>query len=209
MKRSPAQTRIFKIDTSFLYKKLSENTQDAGAAEIYKTMSAIEGTHASKILQKIHISDRTGDFPPPSRHAKIQVKLASVFGWQMIASSLLGTEKMIANNVITNKEKKGEKANPDIVNHFSILDNISKSSAGMKGASSQNSKGGINRFRECPSCSCVLGSNDGPLPILASSWELPVNYWYKRGHRCRDCRAMAGAFSMALANGFQYRVPAN
>ncbi|MGA2823102.1 MAG: hypothetical protein ABSE72_06200, partial [Bacteroidales bacterium] len=96
------------IDTSFLYKKLSENTTDAATADIYKTMSSIEQTHARKILLKIQLSDENADFPPPSAHAKIQVRLASVFGWQMIASSLMGTEKMIAKNVFTSKNEKGE-----------------------------------------------------------------------------------------------------
>jgi VIT1/CCC1 family predicted Fe2+/Mn2+ transporter len=187
------------IDTSFLYKKLSENTQDAGAAEIYKTMSAIEGTHASKILQKIHISDRTGDFPPPSGHAKIQVKLASVFGWQMIASSLLGTEKMIANNVITNKEKKGEKANPDIVNHFSILDNISKSSAGMKGGILAKLEGrhqsvGGNALR-----AAVLGANDGLVTNLSLIMGVAGATTGTKGVIVAGIAGLlAGAFSMAL-----------
>jgi VIT1/CCC1 family predicted Fe2+/Mn2+ transporter len=187
------------IDTSFLYKKLSENTDDQGTADIYKTMSGIEETHASKILQKIHLSDKTANFPPPSRHARIQVRLASVFGWQMIASSLMGTEKMIAKNVITSQKEKGEKVNPDILNHFSILDNISKSSVGMKGGILAKLEGrhqsvGGNALR-----AAVLGANDGLVTNLSLIMGVAGATTGTKGVIIAGIAGLlAGAFSMAL-----------
>jgi VIT1/CCC1 family predicted Fe2+/Mn2+ transporter len=187
------------IDTSFLYKKLSENTNDPGAANIYKTMSGIEETHARKILQKIRLTDENTDFPKPSSRAKIQVKLASVFGWQMIVTSLMGTERMIANNVITVKEKKGEKVNPGIVNHFSILDNISKSSAGMKGGILAKLEGrhqsvGGNALR-----AAVLGANDGLVTNLSLIMGVAGATTGTKGILIAGIAGLlAGAFSMAL-----------
>jgi len=187
------------IDTSFLYKKLSENTTDSGAAEIYKTMSSIEQTHARKILLKIQLSDEKADFPPPSARAKIQVRLASVFGWQMIASSLMGTEKMIAKNVITSKEEKGEKVNPEILNHYSILDNISKSSMGMKGGILAKLEGrhqsvGGNAMR-----AAVLGANDGLVTNLSLIMGVAGAATGTKGIIIAGIAGLlAGAFSMAL-----------
>ena len=187
------------IDTSFLYKKLSENTTDSGAADIYKAMSSIEQTHARKILLKIQLSDKNADFPPSSAHAKIQVRLASVFGWQMIASSLMGTEKMIAKNVITSKEEKGEKVNLEILNHFSILDNISKSNAGMKGGILAKLEGrhqsvGGNAMR-----AAVLGANDGLVTNLSLIMGVAGAATGTKGIIIAGIAGLlAGAFSLAL-----------
>jgi VIT1/CCC1 family predicted Fe2+/Mn2+ transporter len=187
------------VDTSFLYKKLSENTPDPASADIYKTMSSIEGTHASKILQKIHLSDASKALPPPSRHARIQVKLASVFGWQMISSGLIDTEKMIARNVITEKQEKHEAVNPEILNHFSILDNISKTSVGMKGGILAKMEGrhqsvGGNALR-----AAVLGANDGLVTNLSLIMGVTGAAAGTKGVIVAGIAGLlAGAFSMAL-----------
>jgi VIT1/CCC1 family predicted Fe2+/Mn2+ transporter len=187
------------VDTSFLYRQLSENIQDSGAAEIYKTMSSIEDTHASKILAKIHINDLSASLPPPSRHAKIQVRLASVFGWGMIISSLMGTEKMIAKNVIGWKNQKGEDVNPSIMNHFSILDSVSKSSVGMKGGVLAKLEGrhqsvGGNALR-----AAVLGANDGLVTNLSLIMGVTGAAAGTKGIIIAGIAGLlAGAFSMAL-----------
>ena len=187
------------VDTSFLYKKLSENTSDAGAAEIYKTMSSIEETHASKILLKIRHSDNNANFPSPSKRAKIQVRLASVFGWGMIASSLMGTEKMIAKNAITGKNQKGEDVNPSILNHYFILNNISKSSMGLKGGILAKLEGrhqsvGGNALR-----AAVLGANDGLVTNLSLIMGVAGATTGTKGIIIAGIAGLlAGAFSMAL-----------
>ncbi len=187
------------VDTSFLYRKLSENTPDAGAAAIYKTMSSIEETHAEKMLVKIQLSDKKAAIPPPSNRAKIQVRLASVFGWGMIVSNLMGTEKMIAKNVIIGKKSKGEEINPSILNHYSILDNISKSSEGMKGGvlakleGSHKSVGG-NALR-----AAVLGANDGLVTNLSLIMGVAGAASGTKGIIIAGIAGLlAGAFSMAL-----------
>jgi len=187
------------VDTSFLYQKLSENTTDNGAAAIYKTMSSIEETHASKILLKIHLYEKTAHFPSPSVHAKIQVRLASVFGWGFIYSSLMGTEKMIAKNFINAKSEKGEEVNPGILNHFSILDNISKSKMGMKGGILAKLEGrhqsvGGNALR-----AAVLGANDGLVTNLSLIMGVAGAAAGTKGIIIAGVAGLlAGAFSMAL-----------
>jgi VIT1/CCC1 family predicted Fe2+/Mn2+ transporter len=187
------------IDTSFLYKKLSENTPDTGAAGIYRTMSSIEETHASKILLKIKVTDKAAVYPSPSVRARIQVKLASVFGWQMIAASLMGTEKMIARNVITEKNAKGEEVNTEILNHYSILDNISKSKKGMKGGILAKMEGrhqsvGGNALR-----AAVLGANDGLVTNLSLIMGVAGAAAGTKGIIVAGIAGLlAGAFSMAL-----------
>jgi VIT1/CCC1 family predicted Fe2+/Mn2+ transporter len=187
------------IDTSYLYKKLSENTLDKTVADIYKTMSSIEGTHARKIISKIQNYDKTVSFPSPSLHAKIQVRLASIFGWQMISSSLMGTEKMIAKNVISFKNERGEKVDPGILNHFSILDNISKSSVGMKGGILAKLEGrhqsvGGNALR-----AAVLGANDGLVTNLSLIMGVAGAASSNKGIIIAGIAGLlAGAFSMAL-----------
>lgn len=199
MKDRLHQQLQIEIDTSFLYKKLSENTLDKAAADIYKSMSSIEETHAGKILAKIHLTDESEGFPQPSFHAKIQVRLASVFGWQMIASNLIGTERMLAKNVITFKGEKGEKVDPGIFNHFTILDNISKSSAGMKGGILAKLEGrhqsvGGNALR-----AAVLGANDGLVTNLSLIMGVAGATTGIKGVIIAGIAGLlAGAFSMAL-----------
>jgi VIT1/CCC1 family predicted Fe2+/Mn2+ transporter len=187
------------VDTSFLYKKLSENTPDEAASEIYNTMSSIEGTHVTKVLQKIRLTGKTVEIPPPSTHAKIQVKLASVFGWGMIATSLITTEKMIANNVMSYKMEKGEVVDPGIMNHFAILDNIKKSNKGMKGGILAKMEGrhqsvGGNALR-----AAVLGANDGLVTNLSLIMGVAGAAGGTKGIIIAGIAGLlAGAFSMAL-----------
>jgi VIT1/CCC1 family predicted Fe2+/Mn2+ transporter len=187
------------IDTSFLYKKVSEHTQDPKTAEIYRTMSSIEQTHASKMLSKIHLSDKNAVFPMPSLRARIQVKLASVFGWGMIISSLMTTEKVIAQNVLTWKNQKGEEADPGILNHLSIISNISKSSTGIKGGVLAKMEGrhqsvGGNALR-----AAVLGANDGLVTNLSLIMGVAGAAAGTKGILIAGIAGLlAGAFSMAL-----------
>ena len=117
----------------------------------------------------------------------------------MIASSLMGTEKMIAKNVITSKEEKGEKVNLEILNHFSILDNISKSNAGMKGGILAKLEGrhqsvGGNAMR-----AAVLGANDGLVTNLSLIMGVAGAATGTKGIIIAGIAGLlAGAFSMAL-----------
>jgi len=187
------------VDTSFLYKKLYENTLDDASAAIYKTMSSIEETHAGKILSKIRVTDEDAGIPPPSFHARMQVRLAYIFGWETVASNLINTEKMIAKNVITRKNQNGEDVNPSIMNHFSILDNISKSSAGVKGGILAKLEGrhqsvGGNALR-----AAVLGANDGLVTNLSLIMGVAGAAAGTRGIIIAGIAGLlAGAFSMAL-----------
>jgi vacuolar iron transporter family protein len=187
------------IDTSFLYEKMSENTSDSTTARIYKTMASIEKTHARKILEKIQVVDKSADYPGPSGKTRMQVRLASVFGWGTISSTLMGTEKMIAKNVITSNQEKGETSTPGILNHFSILNNINKSTKGMKGGALAKLEGrhqsvGGNALR-----AAVLGANDGLVTNLSLIMGVAGASVGSKGIIVAGIAGLlAGAFSMAL-----------
>jgi vacuolar iron transporter family protein len=199
MKNRLHQQLQIEIDTAFLYKKLSENTADAKAAEIYRSMSAIEGTHAGKMLSKVRQTEKDAILPLPSAKARIQVRLASVFGWGMIASSLMGTEKMLARKVVEDKKIKGEEVSPGVLNHFAILDNINKSSSGMKGGILAKLEGrhqsvGGNAMR-----AAVLGANDGLVTNMSLIMGVAGAAVGSRAIIVTGIAGLlAGAFSMAL-----------
>lgn len=187
------------VDTSYLYRMVSEHTADPKSAEIYRTMSSIEQTHASKMLSKIQLTGKNAVIPPPSLRARIQVKLASVFGWGMIISSLMTTEKVIAKNVITWKNQKGEEVDPGILNHLAIITNISKTSEGMKGGLLAKMEGrhqsvGGNALR-----AAVLGANDGLVTNLSLIMGVAGAASGTKGILIAGTAGLlAGAFSMAL-----------
>ncbi|MCX6248910.1 MAG: VIT1/CCC1 transporter family protein [Bacteroidetes bacterium] len=199
MKNRLHQQLQIEIDTAFLYKKLGENTPDEKSAEIYRSMSAIEGIHAGKMLSKIQHTEKNAILPLPSAKARIQVRLASVFGWGMIASTLMGTEKMLARKVIEDKKIKGEEVNPSILNHFAILDNINKSSSGMKGGILAKLEGrhqsvGGNAMR-----AAVLGANDGLVTNLSLIMGVAGAAVGPKAIIVTGIAGLlAGAFSMAL-----------
>jgi vacuolar iron transporter family protein len=161
MKEKLTKQLQVEIDTSFLYSRLSEKTEDPMVAGIYKSMSGIEMSHAAKVLEKIKDTRPDARLTEPSLRARMQVRLASVFGWGFVFSNLQGTEKMIAKNAITGRKEMGEPVNPGIMNHAAILHNISKSSSGLKGGILAKLEGrhksmGSNALR-----AAVLGANDG------------------------------------------------
>ena len=187
------------VDTSYLYRQLSEHTPDAVTAGIYRNMSSIEMRHADKVLKKMEAEGKTTALPSPSLRARVQVRMASIFGWQMIASNLMGTEKMIAQNVIISGKEKGEKTDPGILNHYSILDNINKTSVGMKGGILAKLEGrhqsvGGNALR-----AAVLGANDGLVTNLSLIMGVAGAASGNRGIIIAGIAGLlAGAFSMAL-----------
>jgi vacuolar iron transporter family protein len=187
------------VDTAFLYDKLSGNTENPVIAGIYRSMSAIEESHAARILAKLKETLPEATRPGPSLRARIQVRLTGLFGWGIIFSSLQGTEKQIAKNVISEKNLKGEPVDPGILNHYSILNNISKSNSGMKGGILAKVEGrhrsmGGNALR-----AAVLGANDGLVTNLSlimgvSGAAAGVHAIIIAG----IAGLLAGAFSMAL-----------
>jgi len=193
-----AQLQI-EVDTSFLYKKLSEATDDAVITGIYKSMSEIELTHAAKILEKIHVDQRDVIIPLPSRRAKIQVRIARIFGWGTVIANLQGTERMIAQNVITDKQAKGEPVTESILNHYAILNNISKTTKGVKGGilaklESRHRSVGGNALR-----AAVLGANDGLVTNLSLIMGVAGAAVGNKGIIIAGIAGLlAGAFSMAL-----------
>jgi VIT1/CCC1 family predicted Fe2+/Mn2+ transporter len=117
----------------------------------------------------------------------------------MVASSLIGTEKMMAKKVIEAKKEKGEEVSPGTLNHFAILDNINKSSSGMKGGILAKLEGrhqsvGGNAMR-----AAVLGANDGLVTNLSLIMGVAGASVGPKGIIIAGIAGLlAGAFSMAL-----------
>jgi vacuolar iron transporter family protein len=155
------------VDTGFFYRELSRHIDDPSLAEIFRTMALIEDRHASQLLEKLKCTNDGVVLPSPSRRARIQVKLAAVFGWNMIFSSLITTEKTLARNAVLGARSTGEPEKTGTMNHFSILRNISNVSAGVKGGALAKLEGrhksvGGNALR-----AAVLGANDGLVTNLS------------------------------------------
>ncbi|MBE0647174.1 MAG: hypothetical protein IH596_05250 [Bacteroidales bacterium] len=70
------------VDASFLYRTLGEHADEPALAEIYFGMAKIEDSHARKMLEKYLSQGITATLPKPSVRARIQVKLARLFGDQ-------------------------------------------------------------------------------------------------------------------------------
>jgi vacuolar iron transporter family protein len=166
MKKQLRQLQI-EVDTGFLYMELSRHTDDPSLAEIFRTMSGIEERHARHLIEKLTSGGSEVRLPDPSWRARMQVRLAAVFGWSMIFSTLISTEKKIAGSAIAGAAEAGRQIGPGIMNHFSILNNISAPSSGIKGGSLARLEGrhksvGGNALR-----AAVLGANDGLVTNLS------------------------------------------
>lgn len=153
------------VDASFLYRALGTHASDPSMADIYAGMARIEERHARKMLEKFQSQGIRITLPPPSLRARMQVKLAGIFGWNIILSSLMATEKNLARQDIAGKSPDSLKGGE--LNHVQILSNISNSAEGMKGGmlarieNRHRSMGG-NALR-----AAVLGANDGLVTNLS------------------------------------------
>ncbi len=153
------------VDASFLYRTLGEHADDPALAEIYFGMANIEDSHARKMLEKYLSQGITATLPQPSVRARIQVKLARLFGWNVVLSSLMATEKNLARQAMAGKSS--DTLTGGEANHVQILHNLTSSSEGMKGGmlarleNRHRSMGG-NALR-----AAVLGANDGLVTNLS------------------------------------------
>jgi len=149
------------VDASFLYLSLSKVIEDKTLSDIYLEMSRIEETHARKMYLKWRPGVSEIRLPLPSLKAGMLVKLAKVFGWNIIISSLMTTEQKIARSDVETKKVRGETVTGKEFNHVNILTNLTSSREGMKGGSLAKLEGkhksvGGNALR-----AAVLGANDG------------------------------------------------
>jgi VIT1/CCC1 family predicted Fe2+/Mn2+ transporter len=150
------------VDTAYLYESLANIQEDASTAEVLRSLSGIEKSHAAHVLQKIRATQPDAQLPPPSRKAKFQFKMGGVFGYDFIIANLSSVERQIARSAIEKKQQSGEKPTGFEHNHLKILESLSqKTSANVSGGFMSKMEGrhksvGGNALR-----AAVLGANDG------------------------------------------------
>jgi vacuolar iron transporter family protein len=170
------------VDTAFLYESLANIQEDESTAEVLRSLSGIEKSHAGHMLEKIRATKPDFQLPPPSRNARFQFKMGGIFGYDFIIANLSSVERQMARSAIENKQLHGQKPNGFEHNHLKILESLAgKTTANVSGGFLSKMEGrhksvGGNALR-----AAVLGANDG----LVSNMSLVTGL-------------LAGAISMAL-----------
>lgn len=187
------------VDTSFLYRFLSEQNEDKNVADIFSKMSAIEATHAQRILGKMQGEGIQATLPPPSFRAKTMTRFAKIFGNDLILSTLMATEKKIAQAAVEEKVKNHQPVSGKEITHVRILNGLVQASGMISGSELARFEGkhksvGGNALR-----AAVLGANDG----LVSNLSLIMGVAGAAGGNKAIVIAgfaglLAGAISMAL-----------
>jgi len=187
------------VDASFLYLALSKAIEDETLAGIYLEMSRIEESHARKMLRKWAPDLAEGNLPSPSGKARLLVRLAKVFGWNIVVSSLMTTEQKGALTDVEGKKARGKSISGKEYNHVRILSNLTSSTRGVKGGilaklEQRHKSVGGNALR-----AAVLGANDG----LVTNMSLIMGVAGAAANNNTIIIAgvaglMAGSFSMAL-----------
>lgn len=185
------------VDASYLYKVLGERSDDPALAGIYSGMSDIELTHALKLKEKLGKQGVRYELPSPSVRARLLVSLAWFFGWNIIHSSLMNTEKSLARQAVEGKQP-GSLTGGEM-NHVQILNNLRTSTGGIRGGllariEHRHRLMGGNALR-----AAVLGANDG----LVTNMSLIMGVaGAAAGHTAIVIAGvaglLAGAISMAL-----------
>jgi len=152
--RKAVQTEV---DTSYLYRLVSELEDDPQISTFYREMSRIESTHAEKIvhraaLEKVYLSDLK-----PSLRAKILGRIARIFGYAVIMGVLMDTEKSLSVSTISKKTAEGKKIEGNEARHVNILKSLGElSGEKISKIEGRHRSVGGNALR-----AAVLGANDG------------------------------------------------
>jgi VIT1/CCC1 family predicted Fe2+/Mn2+ transporter len=150
------------VDTAWLYQKLADIQEDTSTAEVLRSLSGIENTHAQHILTLIRETTPDYPLPPPSSRAKWQFRLGGIFGYDFIIANLSSLERQLAKTAIEKKRQSGEAASGFEHNHLRILESLSQSTnSNVSGSFLSKMEGrhksvGGNALR-----AAVLGANDG------------------------------------------------
>lgn len=150
------------VDTAYLYEKLAEIQDEPAAAEVLKSLSGIERSHADHVLEKVRAEKPGFIMPGPSGRAKFQFKMGGIFGYDFIIANLSSVERQMARTTIEKKMREGEPINGFEHNHLKILESLSQNTtANVSGGFMSKMEGrhksvGGNALR-----AAVLGANDG------------------------------------------------
>jgi len=155
------------VDTSYLYKKLSEHTDDSSLSDIYRQMSEIEKIHIGRVLNMLKENEPNATVPNPSLQSKFQVGVGKIIGFDFILNNLIKLEETMGSNSLQLKREAGEEISGNEMNHATILNNIYSSSQGVAGGTLAKLEGrhksvGGNALR-----AAVMGANDGLVSNLS------------------------------------------
>ncbi len=184
------------IDTSFLYKKLSEQELDPIIAKVYDEMSKIEGSHAEKF------AEREGDgylLPDPSWRARVLNGIGRLFGYQYVLAVLLDTETSLAKAILTQKKRQKVADTGMEKNHVKVL----------MGILDRQKNVGPNQFTRFENRHQSIGGNAIRAAVLGGNDGLFSNFSLMMGIAGVSATSdtmlmagftglMAGALSMAL-----------
>ncbi len=150
------------VDSAFLYQRLSEKYKDKVLSHVLSKMADIELHHAQVMLNKLKALDPSATQPKPSFRAKIQAKLADIFGCDYVLQSMATLERQMSKATIERKKASGEKITGLENTHYHIIQSLNNhGEAGIGGIQLSTLEGkhklvGGNELR-----AAVLGANDG------------------------------------------------
>lgn len=188
------------VDTAYLYKTLSEKTEDKTLIDVFQKMAGIEERHANKFLIKIQKEDPDFALPGPSYRAKILVFLSKYFGVNIIVSQLANVEAIISDHTIRHKLKNKEKLSGFENLHLNILLNaIETGGVQNRGNLLSKFEGKHKSIEGNELRAAVLGANDG----LVSNLSLVMGVAGATNSEAQILVAgiaglLAGSISMAL-----------
>ncbi len=153
------------VDTSYLYKKLSEHETDSDIAAVFLEMSQIEREHALSFLKKFNKTESS--LPLPSKRARLLNKIGSLISYDIVLGIVLDTEKNLSRSILKHRKERGESRSVSDTAHVAILQNLIQNKTISPGQIAKFEKKhrtiGSNALR-----AAVLGGNDG----LVSNFSL-------------------------------------
>jgi vacuolar iron transporter family protein len=161
MKKKQEQLQL-EVDTSYLYGRLAEIQEDPSAAEVLRTLSGIEKSHAEHQLEKVRELNPAAQMPPPSQRARLQFRLGGVFGYDFIMANLSSVERQMARSAVEKRLQSGQKPTGFEHNHLRIVDSLNENATSSVSGSflskleGRHKSVGGNALR-----AAVLGANDG------------------------------------------------
>ncbi len=162
MEKKHLEQLQLEVDTAWLYEQLAGIQDDPSTAEVLRTLSGIEKSHALHILDKIRAIDPGFALPQASRRARMQFRMGSIFGYDFIIANLSSVERQLARTAIEKKRQTGQPVSGLEHNHLRILESLSENpAANISGPFLSKMEGrhksvGGNALR-----AAVLGANDG------------------------------------------------
>lgn len=147
------------IDAAYLYECVAKAQESPDLSEYYLKMAEFERFHAQKMMDHWNITS----VPSPSKRAQIWNWLGKKFGYDLVISQLLKTEKSIGYAAAQNKKSAGIDIDGRENIHTVILQTIQTMSGGsVSSVEKRHRTVGGNAIR-----AAILGANDGLVSNLS------------------------------------------